>query len=444
MKTSKLLAPLFLAAAFSVSTQAQNISQLSLTSLGNDTETHDLWADANNFVYIARGEHGVDIVDAANPQNPVIVSNIRPFAGSGNIDIGDVQVSGNVLYFSNHVPNGGPTPHAGVFMYDISNPAAPFEIGRIEWGAGAWYHLGANAHNLYIDATGNNVIAYVASITSSAVEVFDLTTPAAPVWLSTITPPMGNYGFPGSAHEIVVWGNLCISTWLSGGFTIHDVSNPAAPQLLSYQQYGSAYTYHAWPTDDGLHLCTTDANQSLGLKIWDISNPSQPFQVGTWTGSSSARMHNVMIEGDLAYISYFQDGLRVVDISNRSNPRQIASFDTDPASSSSAVTGSYGIYPFNNEIYLTHSSNGLYVLGLADQVQITSAFWSRSARTLTVYATSSLSPFAELELNGYGPMTFQPNNNRYEITVSAQRKPRSISINSDLGGNASKSVKKIR
>lgn len=450
-----LCAALCAASLLSLAPQAEaqflNTQQISQLSLGNDTSTNDLWAE-NNYIYIARGELGLDIVDASNQQAPFKVSTIRPFQGVPNIHIEDVQVINGIAYLTNHVPNGSPTPHVGLFIYDVNVPGAPVELGRLEWGAGAWWHLGANTHNVYVHDDGTNLYAYLASRTTSAVEVFDVTVPSSPVWLSSIYPPLTQYGtIPGSAHEISVKGNLCFSTWLQGGVAIHDISNPVVPSLVAHIPYSGAYTYHAWPTDDGTHLLTTDAYTNIGLQIWDITTPSAPTLAGSWTSGSGSIMHNAIVKGDRAYLSHFEDGLHILDISDRTNPVQVGWFDTDLGAAGFNTNGTYGVYPFDNNIYLSHCEDGLYIIGEVappvgpDSVTITSAKWYRNqGRTLEVIATSDLSPNAVLTVDGFGTMTYRQGSDDYILSTYVRRKPRSVTVNSDLGGSDTKNVKKIR
>ena len=448
---ASLCAALMLSSAPSGSGQILNTQQISQLSLGNDSSTHDLWAE-NNFIYVARGQYGLDIIDATNQQAPTVVHTIRPFQGVANIDIEDVHVHNGIAYFTNHVPNGSPTPHVGLFIYDVSIPTAPVELGRLEWGAGPWYHLGGNCHGVYIHDDGTNVFAYLASRTTSAVEVFDVSVPSSPVWLSTIYPPLTQYGtIPGMAHEITVRGNLCFTTWLDAGFAIHDISNPVAPQLVSHTPYSGAYTYHAWPTDDGTHLLTTDAWGNIGLQIWDITTPSAPSLKGTWNSGSGSIMHNVFVKGNKAYLSHFEDGLHIIDISDLSNPVQTGWFDTDLGANGFNTNGTYGVYPFETNIYLSHREDGLYIIGEAnvpagpDTVDIVSANWYRNqGKTLEIIATSSHSPAAVLTVDGFGTMTYRPGNDDYILSVYSRKKPRTITVESNLDGSDSSRVRAIR
>ena len=423
---------------FSPGARAQNTQVTSNTNIG--TDAHDLWAEGN-MIYVARGAAGVAIINATNQTAPVVVGNIRPYPTLNNIHIGDVQVVDGIAYIANEVPNNSSTPFTGVFIYDVQNPAAPVELGTITWGAGGGYHFGGNVHNLHVDKRGATVYLYVASITTSTVHVFDVTNPEAAVWLSEILPPL-NSGFVwGQAHEIAVRGNLCATTWISGGFAIHDVTDPAAPVLLSHTPYASAFTYDATFTDDG-YLLTTDGRSYIGMQIWNIANPSAPLRLSGFT-ITGGLMHNVRVKGNYAYLSCFEGGLRIVNIANRTVPLAAGGYDTRPTSAGTNAIGAWGVFAGANNIYVSDSVTGLYVIDHIDTIVVTRADWNNRTRTLVMEATSTGAPGAVLTAAGYGAMTYSPGLGRYTLTVGGVNpKPPSVTVTSDLGATASRSVRK--
>ena len=128
---------------------------------------------------------------------------------------------------------------AGLRVYDISVPAAPREIGfcavdgiglhRIWWVGGRYAY--ASAH---FDGYSDHILA-----------VFDLADPTAPKLVSrTALPgmhravgetPAWKPGKRWALHHAIVANNLAYGAWRDGGLTIHDVSDPAAPILLSHR-----------------------------------------------------------------------------------------------------------------------------------------------------------------------------------------------------------------
>ena len=60
-----LLAAALVSLPVSAGAQILNTAEIAQLTLGNDSDTHDLWAE-NNFVYVARGPHGADIINATD------------------------------------------------------------------------------------------------------------------------------------------------------------------------------------------------------------------------------------------------------------------------------------------------------------------------------------------------------------------------------------------
>ncbi len=62
-----------------------------------------------------------------------------------------------------------------------------------------------------------------------------------------------------------------------------------------------------------------------GLRVVDVSNPAQPREVGFYDTPGWAE--GVAVSGAYAYVAD-GDGLRVVDVSNPAQPREVGFYDT--------------------------------------------------------------------------------------------------------------------
>ena len=80
--------------------------------------------------------------------------------------------------------------------------------------------------------------------------------------------------------------------------------------------------------------------------IWDVSDLDDPILVKEHLSENTASDHNLYIVGDLMFQSNYNSGLRVLDISDRENPREVAFFDTVPGPDSPSMNGSWSNYPF--------------------------------------------------------------------------------------------------
>jgi hypothetical protein len=122
---------------------------------------------------------------------------------------------------------------------------------------------------------------------------------------------------------------------------------------------------------------TSDPNNVWGfLRIYDLSDPKHPRQISTFATELARQcpppdggwytIHNPFVVGDTAYISWYADGVRVLDISNPTNPREIAFFVPPDRPSPSAFLGGkasvWGVYVQNDLIFISDINTGLYIL----------------------------------------------------------------------------------
>jgi hypothetical protein len=93
-------------------------------------------------------------------------------------------------------------------------------------------------------------------------------------------------------------------------------------------------------------------------------------QVGEYAvpGDDSV-IHNVMVIGRYAYMSYYKRGMRIVDISSPANIREVASFETWDGRSiidNTCFEGAWGVYAEENgRVYISDISTGIWVFDFA-------------------------------------------------------------------------------
>ena len=434
-----------LAAIVPLATAAPAFAQLNTRLISNlplGGGNHEVWVEGNH-AYVTRGHAGLAIIDISNPAAPVLRNTILPFA---HACISDVQVIGNLAYLSNEITNGSPTPHVGMFIYDVSNPLAPVELSRLEWGAGGGYHLGCDAHSVTVDEpVPGTRVAYLSSGITGDLALFDVTNPALPVYLSEILSPVWSYN--SQAHDAVVKNGRVYTSWLGGGFTVHDVSNPTAPVLLAHRpnaNVNTVFTYHLALSTDGLSLLTTENTTGTdSVRVWNISNLGAITLSGSFVSPGGATPHQVSVLGKYAYVAYLTDGLRVLDLSNPAAPLSVGQYDPEPGSGS-AFVGAWGVFPTANNIYVAHSSGGLYTVDLIDTITITKADWRKNSKILVIEATSTAAPSTTLTVTGRGVMTYNVSLNKYTFTqTGVLANPGTVTVTSDLGGTRSSTVRRV-
>jgi len=117
------------------------------------------------------------------------------------------------------------------------------------------------------------------------------------------------------------------------------------------------------------------------LRLLEVSNPNNIREVGQFAVNNvfvnpppigNHTIHNIAIDGNIAFISWYADGVRVVNFSNPKEPKEIASFKAptifDKEGKLLAHTDFWGVYlhTINGQKYILASDRnfGFYILKL--------------------------------------------------------------------------------
>ena len=257
------------------------------------------------------------IIDVSDPENPTVATTLE-------------ESSVDVKTFSNFLVNSKGT------VWDISDIYNPVVV-NINVITG---------HNIYIDYP----YGY-----STKQKIIDMSNPKIPTVVGM---------FAGTSHDII---GLSDTVYYAGStMQIYDVSAPSSPKLL--MEFGftddNSSAHNAFPTVDRNHLLITDEFGPLGLSIWDISDPDAPTQVAQYGPLHDIpTVHNVYVKENYAYISHYVDGLRILDISDPTNPIEAGYYDTYP-DDVVYFEGAWGVYPFapSGNIYVSDIKYGLFII----------------------------------------------------------------------------------
>ena len=102
------------------------------------------------------------------------------------------------------------------------------------------------------------------------------------------------------------------------------------------------------------------------MTLWDVSDPANPDSLAliraSQFGGGEATPHNPLVTGDFLYVSWYDIGLQVFDISDPANPVHVGGYDT-----SSAGLGNWGVYPFlgTDRVLLSDIETGLYIVDVS-------------------------------------------------------------------------------
>jgi len=99
------------------------------------------------------------------------------------------------------------------------------------------------------------------------------------------------------------------------GIVLLDLSEPAHPRILSeYKETVTGGVHNVWI--EGEHdLVYACHNGTSDLHIIDISDPEAPQEVGRWgLDRATKTLHDVIVQDGYAYLSYWDDGLVILDV----------------------------------------------------------------------------------------------------------------------------------
>ncbi len=135
------------------------------------------------------------------------------------------------------------------------------------------------------------------------------------------------------------------------------------PQVVAEIHYPGAGTHNSDLTTDGSYVMTTDEiNGSRTLKVWDVRDRENIQKVADYTPQPGSIVHNVHTLGKLAYVSWYSGGTRILDMTDPSQPAQVGYFDAFRGTTFDFV-GNWEVYPYlpSGKILASYTESGLHV-----------------------------------------------------------------------------------
>jgi hypothetical protein len=335
-------------------------------------------------------KRGVAVVDATDPSDPVMVSRLVNPAGTSAEDVVVYQAQSGPLVGRDIAAAGiqvcggsrfDESFFRGIMLWDVTDPENPVELGRLSTGCCT---RGLHEFEVEHRADLGRTFAY-ATVPASEYEeesspsgfrdeqgrgdfrLIDITNPNAPFEVSdwgVIHDAGGPLGPGQGCDPDAVFGHgaepsedgkLVFLAYWDSGFVALDVTNPANPKLTGDTDYqpnedGDAHSSMYDDERELLFSADEDFCKRSGpgiepgygyLRIWDYAGVedaavTEGVQIGEFrtrrsqtggpTGSGDYTIHNPWLVGTDVYISWYSDGVRVVDAANPRAPREVAFF----------------------------------------------------------------------------------------------------------------------
>jgi choice-of-anchor B domain-containing protein len=324
-------------------------------SAAYDNAYNECWGfEVNNTeIAVIGSTEGTHFFNVTDPQNSTEVAFVAgAYTGSGVVhrDYHDYQ---GYLYIV--CDEGWST--STLQIVDISN--LPTSV-NVVYDSDSLFNT---SHNIFIDTATSKLYACASN---SAMDIYSLDIPTLPNLIYSYTDV-------GHVHDAYVRNDTAYLNCGNDGFRIIDFhyldlgGGMAWDELASFTSYPDAgYNHSGWLSDDGTIYAMQDENHGYDVKIIDVSDLNNITVLSTLNSGENAQSmaHNGIIKGDFLYLAYYHDGLRVFDISDPSNPIQVCNYDTYSPSSYNSYKGAWGVYPYlpSGNIIVSDMQSGLYVL----------------------------------------------------------------------------------
>jgi hypothetical protein len=286
------------------------------------------------------------------------------------------------------------TSFRGFAVYDVTDPRHPRELSRYA-APGT-----RGSHEIWLGANGGRAFVYTAIIRSELTtsptfdpatrdatvpgradfRIVDVSDPTRPrdvgewgAWKELGVKPNAG-GKSNFVHSVRVDENLrraTLSYWDLGTVFL-DIANPARPRFLGKTTPTQGATHSSYVTRGGTLLVETHETDA-GLPVYyDISRPSQPRQLSTFSieGFENDTVHDPKVRGNTTFFSWYSFGVVAAGSANPSNPRLRAQFipDSDYVNPDFFCTEPcaqvWGVALEGSLVLASDMNSGLYVLRL--------------------------------------------------------------------------------
>ena len=289
-------------------------------------------------------DDGVQIIDITTPSSPTAVSSVTD---------GETDANGNIFY-ELYQASGITTVQIGTSTYalvtassddgvqiiDITTPSAPTAVSSVTGGVDGFDEL-AEARNITTIQIGTSTYALVASVLDSGVQIIDISNPANPIAVSSVTDGVGGFNTLGGAFDITavaISGSTyaLVASEIDSGIQIIDITTPATPTVTSsitdgvggfnelsgprsittVQIGSSTYALVASLSDDGIQIIdiTTPATPTVASSITDGGVDSTGGTFDELDGASSITTVQIGSSIYALVASYSDDGIQIIRI----------------------------------------------------------------------------------------------------------------------------------
>lgn len=300
---------------------------------------------------------GLRVVDISNLSAPVEVGGLPAREAEGFNDVKVVATADKTyaLLASNE---------RGMLVVDVSDPANPREVIAVTPSG----EPAQGIHTIFTEEVGGKTMAYLADGVSNVVSFWDVSDPATPVRTGGFESDNTDW----AVHDLFAEdGRLYLNATVGGMLLVDSQPDSLVAELAArFEPARVTYSHSNWVTEVAGRKVSLhgDEGYDAKFKVVDVDPDSSEFmtEIGRYQTRPQVSAHNVMAFGDRGYAAYYQDGIRVLDLSDPTAPSLAAYYNTwEPATSPGGrFEGAVGldVDPERGLIFVADYPRGLLIL----------------------------------------------------------------------------------
>ena len=249
-------------------------------------------------------------------------------------------------------------------------------------------------HNIFIDSSTAKL--YACGPNNLGMKVIDITNPVAPMLLV-------DFNIVAYVHDCYVKNDTAFLNCGQDGLHIYDFSGTIPIQLGVLDFYANqGYNHSGWMSASGDHYAFIDETKGTKVKLCEL-NDLASIQIDELFGTDEFQdytAHNVFVLENLAFVAYYNEGLRIYDISKKPI-KEIAHFDTFEDETLYTQNGAWGVYVFEdeNQILIADRQNGLHLFSFPIDLFESGNTGTYISSTPFIDASSKLLPRDNFEMD---------------------------------------------
>ncbi len=360
-------------------------------ALGLANDVAAVTISGHTYALVAsRGDNAVQIIEITDPAAPLPVSSVFDeqdgFDALGRAnDIETTTISGSTYALVTSLDDDA------VQIIDITDPAAPLPVSSVFDGRKGFGALG-RANGMETATISGSTYALVASHADNAVQIIDITDPAAPLPVSSVFDGRKGFGALGRANGMetaTISGSTyaLVASHADSAVQIIEITDPAAPRPVSgvfdgrdgFDALGRANDVEVYEASGRTYALVTSQDDNA-VQIIDITDPASPRAVSSvfdeqdgFDALGRANDVEVYEASGRTYAlvtSRSDNAVQIIDVTDPASPRAVHGVaDDQDGFDALAGANSIEVVAISGSTYAlvaSHADNAVQIIDITD------------------------------------------------------------------------------